>query len=105
MSVTDHHEHGADTDEPCSRLQALAMHLKVHGFAVEAVAGGLIVRNMSRAGCCAGQEVAGDTISCRPHGGDGGRYWYFTSWLRPIAESERVTDAVVMIKGYLGAPG
>ncbi|SPT58548.1 hypothetical protein [Actinomadura madurae] len=42
------------------------------------------------------------TITCRPHK-DEGRYWFFTSWQQPIAESERITDALVMIKGYLGA--
>ncbi|MFB4300772.1 hypothetical protein [Actinomadura sp. NTSP31] len=104
MSVSDHDEHNAGV-ESYVRLQALAMHLKAHGFAVENVAGGLVVRNRSRAGCCAGQKAAGDTVTCRPYDADGGRYWFFTSWRQPIAESERITDAVVMIKGYLGAPG
>ncbi|MWA00651.1 hypothetical protein F8568_009725 [Actinomadura sp. LD22] len=103
MSISDHHEHTAGV-ESYVRLQALAMHLKAHGFAVETVAGGLIVRNMSRAGCCANQKTAGDTITCRPYQADSGRYWYFTSWQQPIAETERITDALVMIKGYLGAP-
>ncbi|MBO2458793.1 hypothetical protein [Actinomadura violacea] len=85
------------------RLQMLGMHLKAHGFAVEHVNGGLVVRNTEAAGCCDGQRVRGDTITCRPYAADGGRYWFFTSWRRPLTEAERVTDAVVMVKGYLGS--
>ncbi|MDL4819690.1 hypothetical protein [Actinomadura opuntiae] len=103
MSGSGLHEDNAGV-ESYVRLQALAMHLKAHGYAVEGVAGGLVVRNASRAGCCDAQKAAGDTIACRPHDGDGGRYWFFTSWRQPIAESDRITDALVMIKGYLGAP-
>lgn len=88
------------------RLKALGMHLRAHGFSVGQVAGGLVVRNMtSTARTCSGAVgVTGDTITCRPHEADEGRYWFFTSWQQPIAESEQITDALVMIKGYLGAP-
>ncbi|MFI0411532.1 hypothetical protein [Actinomadura sp. 3N508] len=88
------------------RLKMLGMHLKAHGFTIHQVAGGLVVRNTTSTArtCCGARGVAGDTITCRPHDGDEGRYWYFTSWQQPIAETERITDALVMIKGYLGAP-
>lgn len=85
-------------------LNALAMHIKAHGFTVELIAGGLIVRNPRAPGCCESQAMAGDTITCRPHQGDGRRYWFFTSWQQPIAEADRITDALVIVKGYLGAP-
>ncbi|GAA4240576.1 hypothetical protein GCM10022254_65770 [Actinomadura meridiana] len=88
------------------RLKMLGMHLRAHGFTIHEVAGGLVVRNTtSTARTCSGARgVAGDTITCRPYEKDEGRYWYFTSWQQPIAETERITDALVMIKGYLGAP-
>ncbi len=86
-----------------ARLAALGMHLRAHGFATETVDGGLVVRNSASPGCCDAQPTAADTIRCRPHTGDGGRYWFFTSWGLPIAEADRVTDALVRIKGYLGA--
>jgi len=106
MSSTEDEERGPAV-ESYVRLQALGMHLKAHGFYVEPVAGGLVVRNPTSTAPsrCVCQKVAGDTIVCRPYEADGGRYWFFTSWQQPIAESERITDALVMIKGYLGAPG
>lgn len=99
-------EHESPAVESYVRLQVLGMHLKAHGFTIHHVAGGLVVRNVTSTArsLCGGGGVAGDTITCEPHDGDGGRYWYFTSWRQPIAECERITDALVMIKGYLGAP-
>lgn len=99
-------EHESPVVESHVRLKALGMHLKAHGFTVDYVAGGLVVHNTTSTGrsCCGAEGVSGDTITCRPHDKDEGRYWFFTSWQQPIAESERITDALVMIKGYLGAP-
>jgi hypothetical protein len=99
-------EHEAPAVESYVRLKALGMHLRAPGFTVECVAGGLVVRNESSTArsVCGVQATSGDTITCGPHDGDEGRYWFFTSWRQPIAESERITDALVMIKGYLGAP-
>ncbi|MFI0366687.1 hypothetical protein ACH35V_02340 [Actinomadura sp. 1N219] len=104
MSVSEENE----AVESYVRLKALGMHLRAHGFTVvqHQVAGGLVVRNLTSTArtCCGARGVAGDTITCRPYDEDEGRYWFFTSWQQPIAESERITDALVMIKGYLGAP-
>lgn len=88
------------------RLSALGMHLKAHGFTVAQVAGGLVVRNTTSSARTRGgaRGVSGDTITCGRYDEDWGRYWFFTSWRQPIAESDRITDALVMIKGYLGAP-
>lgn len=99
-------EHESPAVESYVRLKALCMHLKAHGFSIGYVAGGLVVRNMTSTArsVCGAQGVSGDTITCRPHDGDEGRFWFFTSWQQPIAESERITDALVMIKSYLGAP-
>ncbi|MGP4027002.1 hypothetical protein [Actinomadura sp. 3N407] len=103
MSVS---ERESPAVESYVRLKALGMHLKAHGFTTHHVAGGLVVRNTTSTArsCCGVQGVSGDTITCRPHEDDEGRCWFFTSWQQPIAESERITDALVMIKGYLGAP-
>ena len=100
-------EHESPAVESYVRLQVLGMHLRAHGFTVHHVAGGLVVRNMTSTGRggCGARGASGDTITCRPRGEDEGRYWYFTSWRQPIAECERITDALVFIKGYLGAPG
>ena len=62
--------------------RVVTLHLPAVGWVV---AGGLIVRNMSKAGCCGTQKTAADTITCRPHDADSGRYWFFTSWRQPIA--------------------
>lgn len=99
-------EHESPAVESYVRLKALEMHLRAHGFTTHHVAGGLVVRNTTSTArtCCGARGVAGDTVTCRPHEEDGNRYWFFTSWQQPIAESERITDALVMIKGYLGAP-
>ncbi|MFA1544797.1 hypothetical protein [Actinomadura chokoriensis] len=100
-------EHESPAVESYVRLQVLGMHLRAHRFTIHHVAGGLVVRNMTptaRSRYGAG-EVPSDTITCRPREEDGGRYWYYTSWQQSIAEAERITDALVMIKGYLGVPG
>ncbi|WP_412515927.1 hypothetical protein K8Z49_31505 [Actinomadura madurae] len=99
-------EHEAPAAESYVRLETLGMHLRAQGFTVEYVAGGLVVRNETSTArsVCGARGGSGDTITCRPHDGDEGRYWYYTSWRQPIAEAERITDALVMIKGYLGAP-
>ncbi|TMR42112.1 hypothetical protein [Actinomadura geliboluensis] len=100
-------EHESPAVESYVRLKALGMHLMAHSFTVQYVAGGLVVRNLTSTArsVCGARGVSGDTITCRPHERDEGRYWFFTSWQQPIAESERITDALVMIKSYLGAPG
>lgn len=99
-------EHESPAVESYVRLKALEMHLKAHGFVTHHVAGGLVVRNATSTArsCCGPNGVSADTITCRPHEDDESRYWFFTSWQQPIAESERITDALVTIKGYLGAP-
>ncbi|TYK50871.1 hypothetical protein [Actinomadura decatromicini] len=97
-------EHESPAVESYVRLRALEMHLRAHGFATQMVAGSLVVRNMTARSLCGSAGVAGDVIACRPHEDDEGRYWFFTSWQQPIAESDRITDALVTIKGYLGAP-
>ncbi|GAA4291333.1 hypothetical protein ACFQY7_52095 [Actinomadura luteofluorescens] len=99
-------EHESPAVESYVRLQVLGMHLRAHGFTIHHVAGGLVVRNMTSTARsrCGARGVSADTITCRPREEDEGRYWYFTSWRQPIAEAERITDALVMIKGYLGAP-
>ncbi|MBE1530875.1 hypothetical protein [Actinomadura algeriensis] len=102
--------HEAEVPNPAMeahvRLMALGMNLKAHGFTVETAAGGLIVRNPTATAprCCWTTQTSSDTITCGPYEKDGGRYWYFMSWRQPIAECEHVPDAIVMIKGYLGAP-
>lgn len=100
-------EHESPAVESYVRLKALGMHLRAHGFTIQDIAGGLVVRNMTSTArsCCGARGVSGDTILCRPYPEDGGRYWFFTSWNQPIAEADRITDALVMIKSYLGAPG
>lgn len=87
-----------------ARLAALGTHLKAHGFDVELTGRGLTVGNASAVGCCPDVAVRADTITCRRRAGDGGRLWFLTSWQEPIAEADRITDAVTRIKGYLGAP-
>jgi hypothetical protein len=88
--------------EPHNHLSALGMHLRGFGYTVEFVKGGLIVRNPNTAE--RGTAKVADAISCRPREEDGGGYWYFTSDLRPLAEADHYTDALIAIKGYLGSP-
>lgn len=78
------------------RLDALAAHLKAHQFITEPVLGGVVV----------GVQGGGQTVvTCRPYEGDGRRLWYFTEPDRhPLAEADRVTDAVVALKGRLAVP-
>ena len=89
--------------EADSHLSALAVCLKAHGFDVELTTRGLVVSNPEADACCpdAGRRHLADTITCRPYEADGGRAWFFTSWQQPIAEADRITDALIAIKGYL----
>lgn len=93
-----------------ARLEALAEPLRVHGFTVELTVRGLVVKSPQVGVCCpgaeaccsqAGQPGLADTITCRPNADDGGRPWFFTSWQKPIAPADQITDAVVAVKGYL----
>ncbi|QKG23296.1 hypothetical protein ACTIVE_4939 [Actinomadura verrucosospora] len=64
----------------------------------------LRVVNRNAAGCCAAHPA--DVISVRAREDDGGRAWFFTSWRHPVAEVERVVDAVTAIRELLaGEPG
>lgn len=80
------------------RLEALSVHLKAHGYQVEPVPHCLLVSNPDVAG-----PITESTVTCRPHDGDGGRLWFFTLSRQPIAEADDLTDALVWIKGHLGA--
>ncbi|MVZ99106.1 hypothetical protein F8568_001625 [Actinomadura sp. LD22] len=45
-------------------------------------------------------------ISVRAREEDGGRAWFYTSWCRPIAEADQISDAVLALKSLLnGEPG
>lgn len=102
MSTSD--RDGNPAAEAHVHLSALGVHLKAHGFTVDPVAGGITVRNPSAPGWRVSLRIAQDTITCAPRKSDSGRYWYFTSWRQPIAEADRITDALMAIKAYLGAP-
>ncbi|RAY16737.1 hypothetical protein DPM19_00765 [Actinomadura craniellae] len=86
---------------PRARLAALAEPVQAHGFVVRLLREGLAVRNPHAADCCDEGGRMSDLITCRRHPGDAGRYWFFTSWQEPIAEADRVMDAITRIKGYL----
>jgi hypothetical protein len=87
----------ASTEDVRDRLAALAVHLKAHGYQVESIPRCLAVRNPDATG-----PIAADTLTCRPHTGDGGRLWFFTLSQQPVAEADNLTDALVWIKGHLG---
>jgi hypothetical protein len=84
-------------------LAALGAHLGAHGFAVELTDRGLKVSNPEVAGCCPEVAHASDTITCRPRPEDGGRLWFFSSWGQPLAEADRITDALIAVKINLAA--
>lgn len=92
------------SNDPQARLAALAAHLTAHRYKVELTGRGLHVVNPQATGCCAESPVRADLITCHRRASDGGRLWYVTSWQQPIAEADRITDAITMIKSYLGAP-
>lgn len=104
-----HSDAHADTGPPGftgreeARLAALAAHLRAHRFEIELTNQGLRVRNPDGPTCCEDSPMRSDMITCCRRDSDGGRLWFFTSWKDPIAEADRVTDAVTRIKGYLGA--
>ncbi|MBE1532288.1 hypothetical protein [Actinomadura algeriensis] len=80
-------------------LAALGAHLSAHRFTVELTARGLRVVN-PRAD---ERDNLTELIQCRPRQDDGGRAWFWTSRNEPIAEADRITDAVVIVKGRLTA--
>ncbi|WP_433326528.1 hypothetical protein [Spirillospora sp. CA-294931] len=89
------------TNYPQSRLAALTAHLKAHRFTADLTAKGVTVRNPEAPGCCPDNPVLSDTITCRRHALDADEWWFFDSAGRPIAEADRVTDALTHIKGAL----
>ncbi|MQY02671.1 hypothetical protein [Actinomadura macrotermitis] len=87
-----------------ARLDALGTVLRAHGLRAQLTDEGLRVENPGVAGCC--QAHPSDVISAGPRAEDGGRLWFFTAWRFPVAEADRVTDAVMAIKALLnGDPG
>ncbi|MEU6750086.1 hypothetical protein ABZ914_28060 [Spirillospora sp. NPDC046719] len=48
---------------------------------------------------------ASDLVTCRARSEDFGNAWFWTSWGEPIARADRVTDAAVVIRGYLAGAG
>ncbi|MFI0355557.1 hypothetical protein [Actinomadura sp. 9N407] len=105
MSAADDFRPRPDSSiEIHTHLTALGLVLRAYGYAVQAVAGGLIVRNTNTGGCCPGQPYTGDTITCRARLDDGGRYWFFTSWRQPIAPADRYAETLAFIERYLGTP-
>ncbi|MWA01522.1 hypothetical protein F8568_014265 [Actinomadura sp. LD22] len=84
-------------------LAALAAHLSAHRLTVELTSRGLRVANPDVPGCCA--ETRSDLITCRARPEDFGNAWFWTSWGEPIARADRVTDAAVVIRGYLAGAG
>ncbi|GAA2130284.1 hypothetical protein [Actinomadura napierensis] len=92
------------TPESRARLEALGVVLRVYGLQASMTEDGLRVVNRAVAGCCAAHPA--DLISVGAREDDGGRLWFFTSWRHPVAEVERVVDAVMVIRGLLdGEPG
>ncbi|GAA4145345.1 hypothetical protein [Actinomadura keratinilytica] len=84
-----------------SRLVALTTHLHAQGFDVKLTNNGLRVRNPNAPGCCDDSPVLSDVINCRRRTEDGGRLWFFNSAREPIAEADRIEDAVMWVKGRL----
>jgi len=95
--------HEGSWNNPDARLGALAVHLEATGFEIERHPGRLRVRLPGGDRCQCG-AARGDMITCRPHAGDDQRLWYFTSWGLAITEADRVTDAAMIIRGYLTRP-
>ncbi|MDL4813388.1 hypothetical protein [Actinomadura opuntiae] len=92
------------TPESRARLEALGVVLRVYRLRASMTEEGLRVVNRGAAGCCAAQVADLITVAARED--DGGRLWFFTSWRYPVAEVERVVDAVMVIRGLLdGEPG
>ncbi|MFB4302121.1 hypothetical protein [Actinomadura sp. NTSP31] len=80
------------------------MVLRVYRLQASMTDDGLRVVNREAAGCCAAHPADLITVGARED--DGGRMWFFTSWRYPVAEVERVVDAVMVIRGLLdGKPG
>ncbi|MBA9005007.1 hypothetical protein [Thermomonospora cellulosilytica] len=83
---------------PAARIEALAVHLKAHGYEVEPMSCCLAVRNPDPKG-----PLASDVLTCRPHEEDDGRLWFFTLSGDPVSEADNLTDALVWLKGHLGS--
>ena len=89
-----------------AQLRALEQRLKSYDDLEPSFADhGLIVRAVAPNGCCQDSPRLADTIVCRPRPDDGGRSWFFTSWGKPITESDRLVDAAVYIHGSLTRGG
>ena len=84
-----------------TQLAVLTVRLQVHRFKVEMTREGVRVRNEDAAECCPDNPAPSDLITCRPYERDGGHLWFFGSDGEPLAEADRVTDAIVRIKGRL----
>ncbi|MFD0685491.1 hypothetical protein [Actinomadura fibrosa] len=92
-----------DRRTPEESLAALGAHLASRRMNVELTGTGLRVVNTRAAGCCAEAPHASDLITCRPRPGDAGRWWFFTSWSEPIARSDQIGIAAVLVLDHLGA--
>lgn len=92
------------TPDSKARLDALGTVLRAHGLQAWLTPDGLQVENPGAGGCCTVHPCA--VVVAEPRQDDGGRVWYLTTWRYPLAEADRVTDAVTAVKTLLdGKPG
>lgn len=92
------------TPDATARLSALGTVLRAYGFRARMTPDGLHVTNPDVPGCCTAHPS--DVISARPREDDAGRPWFFTSSRYPLAEADRVPDAVIAVMRLLnGRPG
>lgn len=92
------------TPDATARLGALGTVLRTYGFRACMTLDGLHVTNPDVAGCCTAHPS--DVISVHPREDDAGRPWFFASSRYPLAEADRVPDAVIAVMRLLnGKPG
>ncbi|MWA02097.1 hypothetical protein F8568_017300 [Actinomadura sp. LD22] len=87
-----------------ARLEALGTVLRAHGMSAWFTPDGLRVENPRADGCCTVHPCAVLTVG--PREADAGRLWFWTNWRHPVADADRVADAVTVLKALLsGEPG
>src|SRR5690606_717369 len=91
------------TPDSRARLDALGTVLRAHGLTAWMTPDGLHVENPDADGCCTPHPCA--VLLAEARGDDGGRLWYVTSYREPLAEADRVTDAVMAVRSLLGGAG
>ncbi|GAA3930989.1 hypothetical protein GCM10023085_10460 [Actinomadura viridis] len=91
----------ADGTTPTNRLAVLGAQLSSRGYEVEWTQHGMRVINSKVPACCPKAAPREDSITLRRRPEDFDNPWFWTVRGEPLAQADRITDAILAVVGLL----